>query len=269
MTTENYQTEAEVIRDTTGAALQPREAEGDYALLPAGYSVHDHEQYRGRPDRIRQARQIATEASFIEYISRWQPGGSPELLACRESLYLHCTLDGHSSDDAGQWVPSWCEHSARYNCPLDRRWEAWTGRDRHKFTQVGFAEWIEDHHEDFAEPAASDLLDLAVNLQIHRNAAFSSQVQLASGEFNFSFSETNASGTVAVPAEIAIAVPVFVDGVVYKVRARLRYRLTEGALGIWYELIEPERYVDDAFGEVVSSVETETELTAIKVLANG
>ena len=33
--------------------------------------------------------------------------------------------------------------------------------------------------------------------------------------------------------------PVFVDGVRYELNARLRYRLDEGKLSLWYELVRP------------------------------
>ena len=80
-------------------------------------------------------------------------------------------------------------------------------------------------------------------------------MRLQSGEFEFQFSEQNQSkGTVTVPEKIAIGIAPFQNGTRYRIEARLRYRLREGQLSIWYELIEPQKVLDDAFNEVKCNI---------------
>lgn len=251
----------ETIRDLTAAASVPTTAEGDFVTLPPGFTVHDLEKYQPAPNRLKRSLSFATHESFSEYVNRWKAEERTELAASLQSTTLTAVLDGHAPGE-----PSWCEHKAMYPCPLDRRWVAWTGQNRKRLNQHDFAEWIEDHVEDIIEPAGPELLDAAKHIQIHRNAEFNSRVELVSGEFNFAFSENNAAGSVRLPAEFALQLQVFQHGDHYKVPCRLRYRLSDGKLTLWFEIIEPEKYVEDGFEDVLTKVQAATGLTALRIL---
>lgn len=262
----------EIIRELAGVALGPQRAGADYALRPPGWEVLNLEQYQPAPHRIKRRMNHATAESFVEYLNKWKIPET-ELGAYREELRITAVIDCHrprgvehaDGEAAFFGGPSWCDHVVSYTCPLTKQWQAWTMNNRNKLTQVQFAEWIEDHHEDFNEPAAAEFLDIATNLQIHRKAEFSSSVTLNTGEHAFAYTETNSSGTVAIPATFKIAIPVFEDGTVYKVSARLRYRLDAGKLMLWFELIDPDRYVDDAFNEALAAIEADTDLKAYRL----
>ena len=40
--------------------------------------------------------------------------------------------------------------------------------------------------------------------------------------------------------------PIYFNGAAYRIDARLKYRIREGKLTLWYELIRPEKIIEDA-----------------------
>ncbi len=230
-----------------------------FIVLPDNCDTHSLEKFMGAPQRIKRHMHLETAGSFIRYFGKWK-GDESEIYACRDSVDVRAILDEHvKTEEANKFVqPAWCDHTARYTCPFSREWLAWKEGDRRKVSQVEFAEFLEDRLQDVVDPPGGELMSLANQLQIIRKATFGSSQRLASGETSFSYSEENQTGTVEIPAMITLGIPVFKDGTNYKINARFKYRLTEGRLMLWYELIEPEKYVDDAFTEVLQLVNDST-----------
>jgi uncharacterized protein YfdQ (DUF2303 family) len=61
-------------------------------------------------------------------------------------------------------------------------------------------------------------------------------------------------GTMKVPDCFTLKLPVFLGGVVYQVDARLRYRINDGKLLIWYDLHRPHKVVEAATAAVTASI---------------
>ncbi|WP_253643503.1 DUF2303 family protein [Yersinia pseudotuberculosis] len=78
--------------------------------------------------------------------------------------------------------------------------------------------------------------------------------RLATGEFQFNYSDENEKGTIEVPELITLGLAPFHNGESYEVQARLRYRLREGKLTFTFKLVNPERVVEDAFNSIVEKV---------------
>jgi uncharacterized protein YfdQ (DUF2303 family) len=216
-----------------------------FLAVPRSHHLESVEPFLPKPTRIRKTMQVLTPESFIQYFNKFCDDDSLVVLN-DDNQSVTGFLDYHSSTN-----PSWCEHTLRYACPKSREWQTWTENNKAKFNQLGFAEFIEENIKDFAEPAGGELLEIATKFSVIRTAVFNSGVKLQSGEFEFQFSEQNNNkGTVTVPEKIAIGIAPFQNGTKYRIEARLRYRLREGELKIWYELIEPEKVLEDAFNEV-------------------
>lgn len=232
-----------------------------FAYVPMDTEVKSMEQYLDSPTRIRRALIVTTLESFNRYYNEFKNAETSRIYVDGETVAVVGILDDHKSDgdeDPTLWAASWCDHRVIYKCPYSRQWEAWMAMDRRKVGQVEFAEWLEDRTEDVQEPSGSDLLALCLDLQIHRKVVYGSATRLASGEHSFSYSEDNQTGTVEIPASITLGIPVFQGGTTYAITARFRYRLTEGKLVLWFELVEPQKYVEDAFNEVVEAVKEAT-----------
>jgi len=229
------------------AATHLHEIKGgtSFIAVPHGHQLESVEQFKNAPDRIRKSLKVLTPESFIQYFNKFCDDDSMVVLN-DDIQSVTGLLDYHAVSE-----PSWCEHQVKYACPKSREWDTWTRFNKNKFDQLAFAEFIEENIKDFAEPSGGELLEIATKFSVIRTAVFNSCVKLQSGEFEFQFSEQNNSkGTVTVPEKIAIGIAPFHNGTKYKISARLRYRLREGELKIWYELIEPEKVLEDAFNEV-------------------
>ena len=58
--------------------------------------------------------------------------------------------------------------------------------------------------------------------------------------------------------KIAIGIPVFWNGDAYQITARLRYRVKEGRLTFWYELIRHDKVLEDATKTLINKIQDAT-----------
>lgn len=216
-----------------------------FVAVPNNHNLASVEHFLDNPARIRKTLKVLTPDSFIKYFNKYCNDDSMVVLN-DDNQSITGLLDYHAVEQ-----PSWCDHKVQYACPNSREWTTWNRFDKHKFNQLEFAEFIEENIKDFAEPSGGELLEISTKFSVVRTAVFSNSVKLQSGEFEFQFSEQNNSkGTITVPEKIAVGIAPFHNGEKYRIEARLRYRLRDGQLTIWYELIEPEKTLEDAFNEV-------------------
>lgn len=245
-------TDLKQAEDLVLRAHEIRKVEGGvpFVILPSHSDLHGLEKYLPGPVSLRRTLKTETVESFMDYYKKWHNPES-ELFASRGDVRVLGMLDEHK---IASTYFSRCAHKVVYTCPLSREWDAWTRHDRRKMTQVEFAEFLEDRVLDVVEPPGADLMTLASQLRIIRKAAFGSSTVLATGEMSFAYSQENDTGTVEIPAMITLALPVFMNGTNYKIQARFKYRLNDGVLSLWYELVDPEKYVDDAFSDVLKVI---------------
>ena len=99
---------------------------------------------------------------------------------------------------------------------------------------------------------------MVLAFQETRKSEFKSVKRLSDGTCQFWFSdEKSGSGNTKMPEKISLAISPFHNGSPYQVDARIRYRLRDGQLVLWYELIEPKKVVEHAFQEIVTDMESQ------------
>lgn len=110
--------------------------------------------------------------------------------------------------------------------------------------QAEFARFIEDNLPDIVQPAAADMLRIALTLQVKKDAAYASDLRLDNGQTQFRYEETirgtTKAGDLLIPDSFTLNIPVFLGGPRLTVTARLRYRIQEQKLVIGYELVRPQ-----------------------------
>ena len=84
---------------------------------------------------------------------------------------------------------------------------------------------------------------MVLAFQETRKSEFKSVRRLQDGTFSFAFSDEKGGSQASLPEEIMLSLPPFHNGSYYALKARLRYRLRDGDLSLWYELIEPKLIV--------------------------
>ena len=103
---------------------------------------------------------------------------------------------------------------------------------------------------DIIKPEAAKMMQIALNFRLKSDVRFASAARLQSGEIDFSYANivtatagSDKGGRVSIPETFTIEIPVF-GGIAarkYTIEARFRYRLKEGALSIWYDLVRPHK----------------------------
>lgn len=70
--------------------------------------------------------------------------------------------------------------------------------------------------------------------------------------------EIKSAGTL-MPEQIVLSIPVFENEAPAELHARLRYRVKDGQLAIWYELIRPHKVLEAAFRTTWKRIEDEAQ----------
>lgn len=213
--------------------------ENQAVLLPEGWKLQDISALLPPPERIQQAVTLLTVESFTGYVAKFKEPDSV-IFADETVAQYEAVLDYHAAPEAARGE---CDHIARYSCPQSDPWKLWVGNSTKGMTQVDFARFLEDNLPDITTPPAADFLALVLQLQIHKAASFVSDIRLDNGQTRLRYEETirndTKQGDLQIPDAFVINVPVFVDGAHYAVKCRLRYRLDESKLRMWYELERP------------------------------
>jgi uncharacterized protein YfdQ (DUF2303 family) len=120
--------------------------------------------------------------------------------------------------------------------------------------QVDFMRFLEDNLQDITSPAGAVLLTAARNFEAHSDAKFKSATNLDNGSVVFNYTENvnevAQEGKISLPTAFEITIPVFDGGDPYVIEARLRYRVGQGGMVLWYELVKTHKILEHAFNKV-------------------
>ncbi|MDR5761920.1 YfdQ family protein [Caballeronia sp. LZ035] len=238
-----------------------------YVVVPEGYKLEHIFERDESPARATGTVKLRDAASFIEYFNRQK---RPESLiyASLDPARILGVIDDHraygSREDAHDGA-NWRAYRVEFPVPASREWKTWTSKDRQPMGQLELAELIEDNLPDIITPDGSTMLSIALNFEASKEGNFVSAARLQDGSTNFVWKEdVNATGNkIAMPSQITLSIPVFENGASYSIDARIKYRIKDGVLKIWYELIRPHKVLEAAFREVWAQIE---EQTATKIL---
>jgi uncharacterized protein YfdQ (DUF2303 family) len=227
-----------------------------YAVIPEGATVEELERLMPSPARARATVTAKSAETFSAYVNRFKEPATA-VFADQEKFTLVGIIDYHALGE-----PGWREHRVSYGAPRSLEWQTWRTNSGKRMGQADFAQFIEDNVVDIRDPDGAAVLEVSRNLQAKKAVDFSSSLRLSDGAQQFSYSETvdgsTVKGTIKVPEEFTLGIPVFFGGIMYEVRARLRYRIESGKLQLWYDLYRPEHIEKDAFAEVCSAIGTAT-----------
>lgn len=236
-----------------GSALADLDPQAQHAaLVPEGYSLEDLERFHDQPRRTRQHVAIHNATDFGLYITRFKLDETT-VYADLENTRFTAVIDHHGADHA-----DWGQHRATYACPHSRSWKTWTSADGKAMRQADFAKFIEDNLPDVQAPSGSDILTISRTLEAKKKVDFESGVRLDNGEVQITFNEeikgTAGKGTIEIPETFELGIPVFEGGDHYALTARLRYRINDGQLVMWFDLLRPERLLEDAFANTLAQI---------------
>lgn len=243
---------------------QPTQAAGlayPISLVPDNLTIKGLEEHLPAPTRIRERLHLLDADTFIAYVNRFASSASVVFCNGPEGRTFTAVLDYHQPDQ-----PSWGNHRASYQCPTTVEWGRWRQADRKKLTQAEFAEFIEDNVKDIvqpdgnlAAPTAADMLEISRTLEAKKNISFRQGTRLDNGQVQLTYNEqidgrAGEAGQLSIPEQFFVAVKPFLGGDAFCVPARFRYRIAEGRLIMWYELVRPDKVLEEAYSAVRTKI---------------
>lgn len=232
------------------------------ALIPTGVAIKDLEHLLPAPTRIRQAIRILDAATFIAYVNRFTSPAASVFCDGPEGRTFTAVLDYHQPES-----PSWGNHVATYCCPITIEWGRWKSADRKRMDQAAFAEFFEENVKDITvpdsvptAPNAADMLEISRTLEAKKNISFRQGTRLDNGQVQLTYNEqidgrAGESGQLNIPEQFYIAVKPFLGGDAFCVPARFRYRIQEGRLLMWFELVRPDKVLEEAYTTVRTKIQ--------------
>lgn len=209
------------------------------AIVPQDFNVKDLSDLLPPPTRPQESITLLTPGALTQYVTTFG-GEFTAIFADETAGRYEAVLDYHSSGTArGN-----CDHRAFYACPASEEWKIWTSWSGKNQSQSDFARHIENNLPDIIAPLPADMLRVALTLQVKKDVNFESDLRLDNGQAQLRYEETvrgtTRAGDLTIPDQFMINIPVFEGTPRVQIGARLRYRLAEHKLTMWYELIRPE-----------------------------
>lgn len=274
-----------VAEPSTGITLAAVRQGNDIRVLPP--STFDP--YRHQPLFRTGSAVMLSLDSLIEHANRFKDDDSVVFADdSRTNPSIIVVLDYHRAGSTAD--PRFGKHRSTFTFPLSDEWKAWNDKNAEAMGMVDFAAFLEERiidvlyvegEDDVSEDLGrlidtlggrdtiatpNKLMELARGLQINEAAVVQEAVNLASGEgiVRFQSTHTDEHGApIKVPSLFLIGIPVFRNGPLYRVAARLRYRKSGGKIVFWYELWRTDRTFDHAFKESVEHVKADTGLPVL------
>ncbi len=247
------------------AAFKPVLINGvPHGIVPNGAGLRVLEETMGNPIRKAAAPVFDEAGSFARYVEAFRDPRS-RLFAHAAGDYgrFVCILDYHE----GANLPAhWMLHRPSYVCPHSEEWKLWCASNAKWMPQREFAEFIESNTAQIVSPSAAEFLEVAQTLASKTTAAFTGSTRLDSGRDQIDYQLTSEAksgekGNFPVPTLFTLGLPVFAAGPRYEIKARLRYKITEGRkLELRYELVNAPLVIRAAWDELVTTVAKATKL---------
>lgn len=202
---------------------------------------------------------LADAASFVTYVNRFADGGSV-IFADLVARKFEAVLDYHHSGSQ----PRWGRHRATFACAVTPDWKTWSDANGKAMTQEAFAWFLEANLPNIAEPAGATLLEVATTLEAKTEVAFRSHKRLADGQVQFRIEETidaraggSQQGTLEIPTSFVLVLAPFIGSEPVRLDARLRWRLKEGVVSFWFDLVRPDDVLRTAFEAITAGIRTQ------------
>lgn len=236
-----------------------------YAVIPVGYTIEElPTQYK--PARPTSTVKLRDAASFSKYVADHKRSET-RIYATIEPPRFLAVIDDHldpaiyaalESDNGANWR----EFRALFDIPFSREFKLWSQKHKTKMSQLEFAEFLQDNLPDVSTPDGATLLEMALNFEASSSGSFVATQRLKDGSTNLEFRAETQSGTIQLPDEITLFIPIFENESATELKARLRYRVpttADGKFTIWYELIRPHKAIEQAFRNTWTAIATATQ----------
>lgn len=234
-----------------------------HVAVPDGFKLEkvDNEAILSAPRITKACAVLSDPDSFIDYVNRH--GTEASVTWCGFNPQTFDLSFNAVIDENNKNQPAWRKHHAKFIPDMSTEWKLWKKFDGKSLTQIEFAEFIEANADDITSsegsglPTSLQMLQMATEFQVTEQRVFKSTVRLNSGGFKLTYTadpETGTTDTMQVFDKFAIGIPVFHGGTPWRIPARLKYRLKDGKLSFFFELVRPDRVHQGAAKEMITQI---------------
>ncbi len=228
-----------------------------HAIVPEGYKTESLEKLLPAPLAISFAPGFVEPESFNRYINEHKSDNTRIYGAEDKGVVVGVV------DHVAKGAPSWQKHQPRLVLTETPEWKAWIGANRKVFSQVDFAEFLEERSAEITEPSAASMMDVALTLKAKNDVAFSAAVRLENGSVSLGYEENirgvAGNGSIEIPTRFKITVPVFKGVAPFILECLLRWRFTkEHGVTFHFVVQKWEKAKEQAFKDVLMGIEQTT-----------
>lgn len=233
----------------------------------------EFEEFAGHPRRAKGSTYVRTVDSFCDLVARKtaeSPTLSPIVYYNEDRPVFHAVLNDHGAE------PGFRDYTVSFSPAFSDEWQAWTSASGKGMCQTDFAEFLEERGLDVtdaslvSDKARKTLSDMGIQAaspatlqQLARKFSLTVKQSvkearnLASGEVQILFSSEHQGEDgrpLTVPNGFLIAIPIFRNGPLYAMIARLRYRLHDQRITWFYQLEQVDKNRRDALSDMVTTI---------------
>lgn len=236
--------------------------------LPPGWSIDERndEKHDSAPWRKVAKVRLHDADSFIDYTKRHGSLTDSTIWCVADykagKVGFTTIINDHGEDPE---KADWRDHRATFTPEFSEEWNRWFGKNKACFSQAEFAAFIEDNLKDIVSvddsPTGAQMLEMALSFEANQDMRFKSAIRLQSGGVQMSFTQDDDAQTLAKMQmfdRFSIGIPVFWNGEAYRIDARLRYRVRDGKLAFWFELIRPDKTLEAATQTLIATIREKT-----------
>lgn len=251
---------------------------GELIAVPQEYNLSTDsslEAMQNAPYRKKGHVTIKTAESFIAYVNKHKQAetllyAQVDPTNISAPLIIKAIFNDHQGESLNATSAGWRDFSASLVPEASHEWKVWNASNGKAKGQFEFALHLDDNIKDISAqegyPNALEMVAMANKFEASQDKRIKSAVRLQSGGISIESVDTDDAATVekmSVFDKFMLGLPTFWKGQAYLLEAKLRYRLREGSLALWYELVRPDLVVNDAVEQILSDVQEKTGLTIL------
>lgn len=236
---------------------------GKAVVVPEGYHVQQLPPLAPELHHVKQTVKVLDAASFSAYLNRFK-APQTQVFADYRAPVIVGVMDYHWPENESAGKPDYTEHRVEFRPPWSEQWARWRAIDGKPLGQGDFAEFIEENYADIVAPPSAELLDVVANLQAKKSVEFQSGIRLQDGTAQLTYNEqieSRGKGTLQVPSEFSLGLPIFYGGEGYRIRSLLRYRINDGKLSFIVKINRREFNEQAAFTDILKGISEATSIT--------
>lgn len=223
--------------------------EDHYLLRPNGYTVETLQSHKIHPERVEQNVCFDELDGFAAYLNRF---GAPDetvvfLQQSATEIRMQGVIDYHdpSKVQGGQLAAGWKKHVATFEPVYTPEWKLWTSKNQTGMEQAAFARFLEENRVDVIEPDAATLIEICQNLEMKSDVVYKKAFRDLDGMVQLQYSEeAKPVQNITIPYSFTIRVIPYRGESAEDVQCKVRYRLRDGVLTFFYEMVRPHKVLE-------------------------